>query len=134
MTTLRIPFEGQVAPELIVKIKNHSGVNDVTLDENNRMIVSIDSENNDLLSQILNEVSENNSKLSFTANEYPVEKMTCGGCASSAERLLTNQVGVVNAKVEFPTHSAKIIYMEDKTSPDKLKSALDMLGYDLIIK
>lgn len=134
MTTLKIPFEGQIADELIAKIKSHNGVSDVTLDENNRMIVSIDNDNNDLFSQVLNEISENNHNLSFTATEYPVEKMTCGGCASSAERLLNNQVGVVNAKVEFPTQSAKIIYIENKTSPDKLKSALDMLGYDLIIK
>ncbi|MCO5260153.1 MAG: heavy-metal-associated domain-containing protein [Crocinitomicaceae bacterium] len=134
MTTLKIPFDAQISSELASKLSNFSAVKEFSQDETNRLIVSLENETNELISQILNEISEYKYGFTYLSRSFPVEKMTCGGCASSAERLLTNQPGVINAKVEFPTQSAQIVYMEEQTSPEKLKAALDMLGYDLIVK
>lgn len=61
----------------------------------------------------------------------PVLGMTCGACASSAQKILQKQAGVSSASVNFATGTAQLEYDSDVTNPDKLKSALQAVGYDL---
>lgn len=133
MTQIKVPFDSIVSSEFQKELQQFAAVKEVAQDEKNQLLITLESDKKEDISQILNKISEYQAGFNFVEAEYPVEKMTCGGCSASAERLLNNQAGVLNARVDFPTKSARVFYKNDVTSPDKLKLALDMLGYDLIL-
>ncbi|WP_199327677.1 heavy metal translocating P-type ATPase [Dysgonomonas sp. HGC4] len=64
----------------------------------------------------------------------PVLKMSCGACATSAQKILTRQEGVTSASVNFATETAQIEFDPKKTNTSKLKAALQGAGYDLEIE
>lgn len=64
----------------------------------------------------------------------PVLNMSCGACATSAQKILSRQEGVATASVNFATETAQIEYDPAKTDTGKLKAALQGAGYDLAIE
>nr|WP_221409209.1 heavy metal translocating P-type ATPase [Dysgonomonas alginatilytica] len=64
----------------------------------------------------------------------PVLKMSCGACATSAQKILSRQEGVTSASVNFATETAQIEFDPKKTDTSKLKAALQGAGYDLEIE
>ncbi|MFR9166465.1 MAG: heavy metal translocating P-type ATPase [Dysgonomonas sp.] len=64
---------------------------------------------------------------------YPVLNMSCAACASSSQNVLKRQDGVVSASVNYGNGMAVIEYDSSKTDPQKLKSALQDIGYDLLL-
>ena len=50
--------------------------------------------------------------------------MTCGGCAVSARLVLKKLAGVQEAKVDYDTRSATVIYDPTRVAPDKMIEAL----------
>lgn len=133
MTTIRIPLTIEIAEQQIKQIQQIEGVAEVKTTDDNQLVVVVENDESSVISQILNKINGFDADLSVTESDFPVEKLTCGGCAASAERLLNNQPGVVTASVKFPTKSAKIYYLQNKTTPLKLKVALEQLGYELKI-
>ncbi|WP_225034809.1 heavy metal translocating P-type ATPase [Winogradskyella sp. SM1960] len=65
---------------------------------------------------------------------YPVLGMTCASCASSAGSIVTQQVGVVNASVNYATGNLKVEYLTNVTNSEKLRKAVQGAGYDLLIE
>lgn len=65
---------------------------------------------------------------------FPVLGMTCASCASSAENIVTNQEGVVNASVNFATGNLTVEFEKETTNAEKLQSAVQGAGYDLLIE
>lgn len=134
MTTIKVPLDIQISPEQIKQLKQITGVTDIDTTEENQLIIILNEEENNSISQILNKISEFDDGLTITESRFPIEKLSCDGCAASAEKLLSNQPGVVTASVEFATKSSKIYYLQNKTTPLKLKIALEQLGYDLVVE
>lgn len=64
---------------------------------------------------------------------FPVLEMSCAACAVSVESILKAQKGVINASVNFANANASIEYEDTETNVDIFKSALQSVGYDLII-
>jgi Cu2+-exporting ATPase len=64
---------------------------------------------------------------------FPVLNMTCASCASSSQSILENQTGVINVAVNYANATAQIEYIPSLTDPNKLKAALQGIGYDLMI-
>ena len=64
---------------------------------------------------------------------FPVLHMSCASCASSSERVLKNQPGVINAAVNYANATARIEYIPTITNAGKLKEAVQAAGYDLVI-
>lgn len=64
----------------------------------------------------------------------PVLNMYCAACANSVQKILKRQDGVDDAVVNFATETAQIEYDPQKTNTDKLKAALQAVGYDLNIE
>lgn len=133
MTTIKIPSDTTITSEQLEQLTQIPGVTGVEQSDENNLIISLDEQYSESISQVLNKISEFKPNLSITASDFPVEKLSCDGCAASAERLLKNQPGVITASVKFPTKSAKIYYLQNKTTPLKLKVALEQLGYDLVV-
>lgn len=64
---------------------------------------------------------------------FPVLNMTCASCASSSQTILENQLGVVSVAVNYANAKAQVEYIPTITDPQKLKAALQFVGYDLMI-
>lgn len=63
----------------------------------------------------------------------PVLNMYCAACANSVQKILKRQSGVSDAAVNYATETAQIEYDPQKTDTEKLKAALQAVGYDLNI-
>ena len=66
-------------------------------------------------------------------NTFPVLGMTCASCASSAESIVTYELGVVDASVNFATGNLTVEYLPNLTDASKLQKAVQGVGYDLLI-
>jgi Cu2+-exporting ATPase len=64
---------------------------------------------------------------------YPVLNMDCASCASSSQNVLKMQAGVVDARVNYANTAAEIEFIPSITNPEKLKIALQEIGFDLMI-
>ncbi len=54
----------------------------------------------------------------------------CGMCKKRIERDLGVTKGVSSANLDLQTKEVTVVYNPKKTSPEKLKKAISMIGYD----
>lgn len=64
----------------------------------------------------------------------PVLNMTCAACASSTQNVLSFVPGVLTASVNYGNGKGQIEYLPEIVSPSDMKSALQEIGYDLLIE
>ena len=64
---------------------------------------------------------------------FPVLDMSCAACATRVDKTLNKQEGVHEASVNFATSTATVIYDSQITNPEKLRTAIQNAGYDLLI-
>lgn len=64
----------------------------------------------------------------------PVVGMMCASCSARVERCLNQLPGIQSATVNLPGRTAFVAYDEHLTSPEKMKQAVDALGYELIVE
>lgn len=64
---------------------------------------------------------------------FPVTGMTCASCASSVESMLKAQKGVNSAIVNLADSSVNVIFESEVAQIEDFKSALQAIGYDLIL-
>lgn len=74
------------------------------------------------------------SNTAIIEQSFPVLGMTCAACASSAENIVSDESGVVNASVNFATGNLNVKYEPELTDIYKLQKALQGVGYDLLIE
>jgi Cu2+-exporting ATPase len=71
----------------------------------------------------------------FTSKrQFPVTGLSCAACASSVEKTLSTQPGVLQAHVSYANNTAQIEYAPSITSPSQIKTSIQQIGYDLIIE
>lgn len=69
-------------------------------------------------------------------NEKKTEKIeiktsaVCGMCKSTIEKALSKEEGVNKSKLDVKTKTVEVSYDPAKTSPEKIKKAITMAGYD----
>lgn len=66
--------------------------------------------------------------------EFPITGMTCASCVAHVQTALSKQPGVTNATINLANSTARIEYMPEEVSPEKLKVAVGNAGYELIIE
>ncbi len=54
----------------------------------------------------------------------------CGMCKNRIETAMAYEKGIVKSNLDLETKELKIVYKTAKTSPDKIRKALNNLGYD----
>ena len=65
---------------------------------------------------------------------FPVTGLHCASCALNVENKLKDQKGVLNASVNFANSSAWVEYQSDGVNVQNLKSAIQSIGYDLLVE
>lgn len=99
---------------------------------NNRAVI----ETNDALAvlpEAVRAIRDLGYGIATTKKNFPVLNMTCASCASSTQSILEHQPGVVKASVNYANAIATIEFIPTITNALVLKSALQSIGYDLMI-
>lgn len=65
---------------------------------------------------------------------FPALGMSCVSCAGSVESTAKNIVGVLSASVNFATGNLMVEYLPNMTNSAKIKKAVQLAGYDLMIE
>ena len=65
---------------------------------------------------------------------FPVTGLSCASCAISVESMLKSQKGVMEASVNYANSSAQVEYQPEITDMAVIKSAIQSIGYDLLIE
>lgn len=65
---------------------------------------------------------------------FPVTGLSCASCAISVESMLKAQKGVIDASVNYANSSAWVEYTPGTASVNDFKSAIQSIGYDLLIE
>lgn len=64
--------------------------------------------------------------------ELKIEGMTCGGCEGHVRHAVNQLDGVIEASASYKEGKAVIRYDAYKTSPDKIKEAINSTGYKVV--
>lgn len=63
---------------------------------------------------------------------FKVEGMTCGGCAKSVTRVLTELVGVQSAQVSHSEAKAEVVFDETVVTESMLVETIEDAGFDVV--
>jgi Cu2+-exporting ATPase len=99
---------------------------------NKRAVITADDESS-VVSNAVKAIRDLGYDVATVRKTFPVLNMSCASCAVSSQTVLENQVGVVNASVNYANATALIEFIPTITSLKKLKLALQNIGYDLMI-
>jgi Cu2+-exporting ATPase len=71
---------------------------------------------------------------STVKKNFPVTGLSCASCAANVERNLKSQKGVTAATVNYANSTAWVEYVPGSVKPQDLKSAIQSIGYDLLVE
>ncbi|MDR2085350.1 MAG: heavy metal translocating P-type ATPase [Bacteroidales bacterium] len=64
---------------------------------------------------------------------FPVLNMGCAACAAKIDKMLNETEGIEKAAVNFANATVTVEFDPDSTSSEKIRAAVQNIGYDLII-
>ncbi|HFK5562854.1 TPA: heavy metal translocating P-type ATPase [Elizabethkingia anophelis] len=99
---------------------------------NRRAVITVN--NNEVIADAVKAVKDLGYGVTTTKATFPVLGMTCASCAGSAENIVKNESGVVNASVNFATGNLSVEYLPNMTNTIQLQKAVLSGGYDLLIE
>lgn len=99
---------------------------------NNKAIIETNGDV-DVVSNAVKAIRELGYDVNTIKQSFPVLNMSCASCSASSQSVLENILGVMNATVNYANAMAHVEYIPTITNPQELKSALQSVGYDLMI-
>lgn len=132
-----LPLEGVESEHCALIVdKGLSKVNGITAHKielnNNRAVISTTDEV-EVVPKAVKAIRDLGYNVDTVKKAFPVLNMTCASCASSSQSILENQPGIVSVAVNYANATAQVEYVPTITDPQKLKAALQSVGYDLMI-
>ena len=109
-----------------------SGVETHKVEVNNRR-AAITVKGNETVGNAVKAIRDLGYGVPTVKNTFPVLGMTCASCAGSAESIVSFELGVVDASVNFATGNLTVEYLPNLTDADKLQKVVQAVGYDLLI-
>lgn len=100
--------------------------------KNNRAVITTDDEL-EAVQKAVKAIRDLGYDVDTVKKTFPVLNMSCASCASSSQSILENTPGVVAVAVNYANATARVEYIPTLTDPYKLKTALQGMGYDLMI-
>jgi len=138
--TLYIPLHKETNDRLDKEIKNSlqqiEDVNSIKIEKNkdNHLAVIQTKKPEYVLPRAVELIRNLGCEIPTLTKTHPVTNLSCASCAQKTEKTLRKQLGVVQAEVNYANNSAKIEFIPDFTSSEKLKKAVQSIGYDLIVE
>ena len=136
-SSLYLPLEGVESEHCALIIDKGlgkvEGITDHKVELNNNRAVIHTTDDAEVLPKAVQAIRDLGYDVNTVRKNFPVLNMSCASCASSSQSILEHQPGVVNISVNYANASAQIEYIPTITNSLKLKSALQSVGYDLMI-
>src|SRR6185312_9361671 len=136
-STMDLPLSGVesehcalIVDKGLAKVK---GIKSHKVELNNKRAVIATDGNSEVLSNTVKTIRDLGYDVDTVKKTFPVLNMSCASCAVSSQSTLENIPGVINVAVNYANAKANIEYIPTITSPQKFKSALQNVGYDLMI-
>ncbi len=114
-------------------LKNIEGILFHKVELNNNRIVINGEDSIDLIPKVVKQIRALGYGVTTLNKKYPVLNMSCASCASSAQEILKAQTGVVSALINYADTTATLEFIPTITNAEKLKMALQSVGYNLMI-
>lgn len=114
-------------------LKDIPNIDSLNIEINNQRAVVQTEKPEEILPKAVRVIRDLGYNVPTLVKTYPVTNLSCASCAGSTQTVLTNQIGVVKAEVNYANTSAKVEFIPSLTSSEKLKQAVQSAGYDLII-
>lgn len=132
-----IPLEGVDSEHcaLIVDkgLAEVKGLSQHRVELNNRRAV-VTATDNDAILEAVKTIKDLGYGVPTVKNTIPVLGMSCASCASSTQSTVIHTPGVVDASVNFATGNLTVEYIPDMTDANKLKAAVQGIGFDLLLE
>jgi P-type Cu2+ transporter len=137
MKTINLPLSGVESEHcaLIVDkgLNKVEGISSHKVElNNNRAVITLDDEP-ETIPNAVKAIRDLGYDVDTVKKTFPILNMSCASCASSSQNILENTPGVVNVSVNYANATAQVEYVPTITDPQKLKAALQNIGYDLMI-
>ena len=135
--TINLPLAGVESEHcaLIVDkgLSEIEGINTHKVELNNKRAVITTDDELETIPKAVKAIRDLGYDVDTVKKTFPVLNMTCASCASSSQSILENTAGVVNASVNYANATAQVEYVPTITDAQKLKAAMQSIGYDLMI-
>lgn len=132
-----LPIEGMDSEHCAMIIdKGLAGIREVNehrVELNNKRVFIASAQMPEALAAVVKTIRGLGYGISTVKKNFPVLNMSCASCASSSQSILAHQPGVVQVAVNYATTTAHIEYIPTITNAQKLKTALQSIGYDLMV-
>lgn len=115
------------ALQSIAEVRDHS-----VEFNNGRAIVTADAPQ--VIPEAIEAIQNLGYKVPTVSKNYPVLNMSCASCAVAAQTVLGRQPGVLHASVNYGNGMAQLEFLPTMTGEPELKTALQSVGYDLMIE
>ncbi|MBS1759347.1 MAG: heavy metal translocating P-type ATPase [Bacteroidetes bacterium] len=99
---------------------------------NHRAVITV--EENDVVADTVKTIKDLGYGVTTAKKTFPVLGMSCASCANSAETSVKFEPGVVSASVNYATGKLTVEYLPNMITPEGLKKAVQVSGYDLMIE
>jgi Cu2+-exporting ATPase len=136
-STVSLPLEGMDSEHcaLIIDkgLSKVPGIKTHTVELNNNRAIINTGDDAEVLKKAVEAIRDLGYDVSTVKKNFPVLNMTCASCAISSESILRSQPGVINVAVNYANATTQVEYVPTVTDPQKLKAALQAIGYDLMI-
>ncbi len=109
------------------------GINSHKIELNNKRAVINTNGDIEVLPQAVKAIRDLGYDVDTVKKSFPVLNMSCASCAASSQSVLENTPGVINVAVNYANAMAQVEYIPTVTNPLQLKTALQSVGYDLMI-
>ncbi len=132
-----IPVSGMDSEHCALIVDNGlskvAGINSHKVELNNRKAVINTNGNIEVLPKAVKAIRDLGYNVDTIKKSFPVLNMSCASCAASSQSTLENSPGVIHAAVNYANATAQVEYIPTVTNPHELRSALQEVGYDLMI-
>ncbi|MDQ2752484.1 MAG: heavy metal translocating P-type ATPase [Bacteroidota bacterium] len=137
-TAIYLPLEGVESEHCALIVdKGLSKIEGITAHKvelnNNRAVINTNGDL-EVVPNAVKAIRDLGYDVDTVKKNFPVLNMSCASCASSSQSILEHQPGVVNVAVNYANATAQIEYIPTITDAQKLKAALQSIGYDLMIE
>ena len=135
--TINLPLAGVESEHCALIVDNElekvKGITSHKVELNNNRAVFTTDDELETIPKAVKAIRDLGYDVDTVKKTFPVLNMSCASCASSSQSMLENTAGVVNVSVNYANATAQVEYIPTITDVQKLKAAMQSIGYDLMI-
>ncbi|HEY1870533.1 MAG TPA: cation transporter, partial [Chitinophagaceae bacterium] len=135
--SIYIPLEGVESEHCALTVDKGlnkiPGITAHRVELNNRRAVIDTQDVIHVLPNAVQSISDLGYDVDSVKKNFSVLGMTCASCASSSQGILENLPGVLRVSVNYANSMAQVEYLPSIATTEKMKAALQSIGYDLVI-